>query len=309
MDGSGNNRPDGESSPQHAQPPEPEQGRGKDGGSESRAAREKELSQAHSVGWYAAWTTIVGVPLGILVAVVIALSSNGDASLVSAVPSRKPRLERIDLIARNGLPPHKPSLELLVHNGGRGTSVVSRARIEIMHLYPLPLCFTQGELPVSAHYGLQLPADAEPGEAFEVPIHQQIEADQADRFTIGLGVGSADPGNDQLDGLYLFEVEVSLVHDGEVPALPMGRALISLDRLPFTTEYLLREGQFPEVVQEYKGYLGYVSPRKTWATQMPCWQKNAQSIIRAGKSDATRSRQLQTILDTVAVPSFSEVEP
>jgi hypothetical protein len=248
---------------------------------------------------------LVATIIGMLIAAAAFAYDRLEGSGSAEVPAKTPQLERIDLIARNGLPPHRPALELLVHNGGRGRSVVSRAQIKIVKVYPLPLCFTQGELPLSKQYGVQLPEDSEPGDVVEVPIHQQIPGDQADRFLIDLGVAPADPESDSLEGLYLFEVEVSLLHDGTAPPLPMGKALVSLDEPPFTTEYVLREGEFARVEREY----GAGGPaRQTWATQLPCWQANARELLRAESSQATRSQQLQAIMDGVVIPSLSEVD-
>jgi hypothetical protein len=175
-----------------------------------------------------------------------------------------------------------------------------------VRVHQLPLCFTQGELPISNRYGVLLPEDSEPGSFVEVPIHQQVPGDRADRFVIDLGVAPAYPESNRLAGLYLFEVEVSLVHDGAAPPLSMGRALVSLDEPPLTTEYVLQDGDFAQLEQEY-GALN--PPRQTWASQLPCWQANARALRRAEGSEATRSQQLQTIMDAVVIPSFSEAEP
>lgn len=278
-------------------------------GTARRSPEERERQEGHSIAWYAAWATIVSVPVGVLTAIAIALFSGGSTP-TSAEGSREPQLERIDLIAHNGLPPHRPAVELLVHNGGRGRAVISRARIEVLRVYPLPLCFTQGELPTSERYGTEIPADAEAGDVIEVPLHQQIGGDGADRFQIEVGVSSTKPDG-ELPGLFLFELSVSLIHDGESDPLSMGNALIAAPMLPFTTEYLLRKGEFPEVVATYSPASEYVRPtppRKLWASQMPCWQANGRTALRARGSEAAMSPQLRENLDSAGVPSFTELE-
>jgi hypothetical protein len=274
---------------------------------DEKAAREAKKRQEEAdarLSRGANWAAIVSAVLGAAaVAAAYLAFFKGDDPVPAAAP-RAAGLERVDLIARNGLPPHKPGLELLVHNGGRGRSVVSRARIEVLKVYPMPLCFTQGELPVSGRYGVRLPEDSQPGDVVEAPIHQQVPPDGADRFVVDLGVAPADPGGDSLDGLYLFEVEVSLVHDGGSSPLPMGKALVSLEELPFTAEYVLRKGQFSRMEREYGS-----PPPETWATPLICWQANGRTLLRAASSEATRSRQLQTIMEVVTVPSLSEIEP
>jgi hypothetical protein len=269
-----------------------------------REARERQEEADVRLGRRANWAAIVSAAVGAAALALAYLTFfKGDDPVPAAAP-RTARLERVDLIARNGLPPHKPGLELLVHNDGRGRSVVSRARIEVLRVYPMPLCFTQGELPVSGRYGVRLPEDSQPGDVVEVPIHQQVPPDGADRFVFDLGVAPADPGSDTLEGLYLFEVEVSLVHDDGSSPLPMGKALVSLEELPFTTEYLLRKGQFSRLEREYGS-----PPPQTWMPPLPCWQANGRTLLLAASSEATRSRQLQTIMDVAVVPSLSEAEP
>jgi hypothetical protein len=308
MDQSKDSRAGEGPSPDDAQTAQPKQ---ESGGPETAGtgAAESEHQEGHSVGWYAAWATIVSLPVGVLTAIAIALFSGGSTP-TAAEGSREPQLERIDLIARNGLPPHKPAVELLVHNGGRGRAVISRAKIEILRVYPLPLCFTQGELPISERYGTEIPADAEAGDVIEVPLHQQIGRDGADRFQIQVGVSSIEPDG-ELPGLFLFELSVSLVHDGESDPLQMGNALIAAPELPYTTQYLLRKGEFPEVVATYAPASEYVSPvppRKLWATQMPCWQANGRTALQARDSQAAMSPQLRENLDSAGIPSFAELE-
>lgn len=281
-------------------------------------ATETERQQGHSVAWYAAWATIISVPVGVLTAIAIALLSGGSTP-TSAEGSRESQLERIDLIARNGPLPQRPALELFVRNSGRGTAVISRAEIAVLRVYPLPLCFTQGALPVSESYGVQLPPDAEPGETIEAPLHQQVGTNEADRFKIRFSVDpdrirdygvaakelSAREADGQLPGFYVFEIAVTLVHDGEGAPLEMGTALVSLPGLPVGGEYLLEEGEFKKVTETFPTSHPL---QEVWGEPMSCWRANGQNAIRARESDATRSPQLDEILSAASIPSWSEVE-
>ena len=273
----------------------------------------------HSLAWYAAWATIISIPVGILTAIAIALFAGGNEVSISAESPRKAQLERIDLIARNGLPPQKPALELLVRNGGRGTAVISRAEIEVLRVYSLPLCFTQGALPVSESYGVRLPPDAKPGETIEAPLHQQVGTSEADRFKIRLSVDldrvreygvaagelGAEEGDGQLPGFYIFEIAVALVHDGGGAPLEMGTALVSLPGLPLGGEYLLEEGGFKRVTETF---LTSKPLLEIWGEPISCWQANGRTAMRARGSDGTRSPQLEEILSAAAIPRWSEVE-
>jgi hypothetical protein len=181
--------------------------------------------QEHSVFWYAAWAAIVAVPVGVLTAIAIAVFGGGSEVSISADSPRNPRLERVDLIARNPVPSQEPGLELLVRNSGSGRSVISRAQLEILRVYPLPLCFAQGDLSLSGRYGVELPPTSEPGEVVEVSLHQQLGGNEADRFRIKLETRPREESG-LVNSLHLFEVAVALVHDGRRDPLPMGTSLI-----------------------------------------------------------------------------------
>jgi hypothetical protein len=265
---------------------------------------------------------VVGIVVGVLTILGIFFGvpdlGGGEKHVgVASVPS-DPRLERVDLIAHNGprleridpITPKglsgKPAVEVIVRNGGAGRAVISRAEIKILRMYSLPLCWTQGSLPVSEIYGAQLPVDAKPGDVVEVPLHQQVGPNQADRFEIGVSaIGEVLEGKSELSGLYLFEFEVSLAHDGEETALPIGTALLSLPEVPLSSEFLLLNG-LAEVNREFNWEGRPV--REVWTDQMPCWQANARTAIGAAESRATMSPTLRQILDAVFVPTFAEAE-
>lgn len=250
---------------------------------------------------------MIGVPIA-LAALVLAYLALPDDGEPRSEPETTPELERVDLIVRNDPLPERPALELLVHNGGRGRSVVSRAELEIARIVPLPLCFTQGGLGVSESYGAELPVDAEPGTVVTVPVHQQVAPDAADRFEVALSVVGDDPVTGEgLRGVYLFELDVSLAHDGKAEPLPMGRALVSLPTLPLGTEYVLAEGDFQKITEVFR--TPSVPLREAWAEPMACWRENTKVLMGVRVSEAARSPQLDEIFRSASLPSFSEVEP
>ena len=250
----------------------------------------------------ASWATILGVPIGV-VAVLLAYLALVDDDSGSVQISRSPRLERVDLIVRNSSPPHRAALEPIVHNGGRGRAVISKARIEILAVHPLPLCFTQGGFPLSEVYGARLPATADPGDVVETPLHQEIGPDQPDRFRIELGVISDETVD--FRGLYLFEVRVSLVHDGERQALSLGEALVSLPGVP-GTEYFLTAAE-AKILDEAFNPKG-IPVRRYWAAQMGCWRSNTRITRRALASPIARSPQMDAVDSGIVTPTFSALE-
>ncbi len=204
----------------------------------------------------------------------------------------------------NGEPPVRPALEIIVNNGGAGTSVVSRVQLEVRHVYALPLCYTQGDFPLSERYGATLSVDAEPGDVVDVPVHQRLAPGEPDRFKIELGV-AGEEGKGELPGYYLFDLDASLVHDGASRSLPMGHALVSLPGLPFKPVYYLAEGDFRDVDETYNA--SGKSPRVVWAGPFKCWRRNAEALKMAGSTDAARSPELQESIEIADPPTFAEL--
>jgi hypothetical protein len=232
----------------------------------------------------------------------------GDESSGSKQARGAANLERIDLIPRNGDLSIDPGVELLVHNAGLDSSVVSRARIEVLAAHRLPLCYTQGDLPLSEGYDLQLPGDAAQGDVVEAPLHQQIGPLGNDRFGIDLGVD--DSGGEEgrpFPGVHLFELSLSLTHDGLDQPLSMGTVLISIPEVPMATLYYLREGELSELEDSYNGARYYTS-EEMWSSTMPCWGANAEAMMDVQRSPAARSPQLEEALGEAVVPNFSEAE-
>jgi hypothetical protein len=231
------------------------------------------------------------------------LKGGGDGSTVAIETTRSAppaRLEQVDLLVEDGLGeyPFHSRLETTLHNTGGRLVVINRARIEILHVYELPLCFTQGGIPVTGSYGVSLPADARPGDVVEVPLHQQLGADEPDRIHLDLSVEG-----DDLEGVYLFELDVSLVNDGSKSPLPLGRALVSLPETPAPEHYVWREGDAEILNETFNPYGKPV--REVWGEMMPCWRSNTKLLRRALDGPAARSTQLAEIGGEMVTPTYS----
>jgi len=260
-------------------------------------------------GRWASWATIVAVPIALVGLALGYFALDGEESSDAKQAAGPARLERIDLIPRNGDASVEPSLELMVHNAGLDSSVVSRARLEVLAVHRLPLCYTQGDLPLSEGYDVQLPGDAAQGDVVEAPLHQQIQPGGNDRFRIDFGVD--DKGGEEgrpFPGVHLFELGVALVHDGLTDPLPMGNVLLSIPELPRGDGgYYLGVGDLALLEDSYNAY-GYYTPREMWSRNMPCWTANAEALIDIADSSAARSSQMEVVLREAIVPSFSEAE-
>jgi len=283
-----------------------------------RQRKEKRAAGGERLPRWANWATIVAVPIAIVAAVLAIVAPAGDSPVEPQTPATPvsrpavkppreavsspeppPQLERVDLIVRNGPLPRHPKLELIVHNVGRGRAIASRARIEIRRKYLLPLCFTQGGFSLSGEYNAEIPAAADPGYVVETPLHQQVAPGQPDRFEIALGV-APDPSPDFF-GLYMYELRVSLLHDGEARPLPMGDALVSIPGIPDAESYYLTAGGFAKLDAVF-------NPGESpdyWAQAKPCWRSNTRALRRALAGAATRSPSLNAVGARMVTPDFS----
>lgn len=258
---------------------------------------------------WANWATIIALPIALAGAVIAVIAVDWGGSAAPAPAPASSRLQGVDLAVRNGLPPQKAGLEVLLHNAGTQRSVVSGAQIEILHVDPLPLCFTQGELPLSSRYGTQLSTGAKPGEVVEVPLHQQLGADGADRFAIALGLTDKEEGgNGELSGMYLFELDVSLMHDTERRPLHLSEALVSLPELPLGSGMYVWTPDTARFLATSYLHAEGLSAEEAWGQQMPCWRANTNTLRRALSSSAARSPQLEALGREIVTPTYAALE-
>jgi hypothetical protein len=75
-------------------------------------------------------------------------------------------------------------LEIALSNAGARRAVVDRAEIEVLHVYELQPCALKGDLASVSTNGVSLATDAQPGEMVTAPLHRQLGAGAADRFSI-----------------------------------------------------------------------------------------------------------------------------
>jgi hypothetical protein len=230
-------------------------------------------------------------------------SGGGETTVaIEPIPHVAPvaGLKAVDLLVEDevGRYPFHSRVEATLHNTGGRLAVITRARIKVLHVFELPLCFTQGGVPVSGSYGVPLPVDAQAGELVEAPLHQQVGADEADRFALNLSVEGAD-----LKGVYLFDLDISLVNDGSTAPLPLGRVVVSLPETPTPQNYVWREGDGESLNETFNPY-GY-PVREFWAENMLCWRENTKRLRRAFDGPATHSPELADIAEGLVTPTYA----
>lgn len=230
-----------------------------------------------------------------------------DSGTVYVEKSHRPsRLSLVDLSVREITGPyqHHSRLEIALHNTGDRLVVIDGARIEIRRAYAVPLCFTQGTLPLSNTYGLLLPIGASDGRVVTKALHQQIGPDRADRFDILLGAKASTDG--ELPGDYLFELDVSLENDGPSSPFRLGRVFVTLPEIPRPSEFYwtdtTAEGINKFLHPDYR-LIGYLRTRA-----LPCWRRNTAMLARVLARKGIRSPELDEIASQLATPVFSELK-
>ena len=267
-----------------------------EGKEESGAGSKRPLS--HLV----AWATIVSAVVAVAVAANDFLSSESEDGAPSS--SVSPRLRPAGLNVINSDASQKPTLDVLLHNEGGQRSIISGAKFEVLGVDALPYCFTQGDLPVSGRYGAQLSTDSKEGDAVEVQLHQQLAADAADRFQVSLSLEGEAKGS-----LYLFELGVSVLHDGKQDPTPVGRALVSLPQVPFGSVYYLAEDTIGYLRQYTRTYIEYDDgpTGELWAEPLACWLKNAKAIRAGLAGPAERSPEMAAVGPEIITASLAEL--
>jgi hypothetical protein len=244
--------------------------------------------------------------LGMLAGLLIALAAwliprGGDSGPNVGAAQRPSNLELVDLLVKEAGGGSR--LEVTLHNTGERRVVIDGARIEIRRVYEAGHCYPQGDLPLSNSYGVQLPPDSSPGTELKAPLHQQLGADQADRFAISFGLPESDmppPVN------YLFELDLSLTNDGPAGPLPLGGVQVSLPYAPAPGEDFWVDGSAEYLAAEFD--LSNERSLGEFRAAMRCWRANTAVLEEAFSHPAVRSPNLDAISDLMVKPSFAAVE-
>ncbi len=272
------------------------------GRSSKKTGPMRRVSDARLSRWQS-WAVIASVALAFAIWLAPNPFDDDGGSRVESAP-RASHLEPVSMTVREI---HKPyqrhaRLEVTFHNTGGQLVVVSEARVRIRRVYELRPCFPQGDLPLSNTYGVLLPIDARPGALVRVPLHQQIGADEADRF--GILFGARANGKREVEGTYLFELDIALVTDGPRSPMSLGQALVSLPELPYPGNYYWGDKTAEFIAVTYPHIQGKRSFRRH---SMPCWKRNTTTLRNALSGPAVRSPELGAISETLVAPSISAI--
>jgi hypothetical protein len=184
----------------------------------------------------AAYATIVGA---LLAATTLAIALTGSAHNSSHQAPRPAILQPLSLVVEQAK--DKPSVQVIIHNLGSERSIVTEVRTHILAEERLILCGSQGELDLSGHYTVLLPATPSPGQVIATPLHEQLAGDEADRFSLAFAaVGQTSVKEFELpQRVYVYQLGLSLIHDAQRAPVRLGKVVLAVPALPRVNEYFL----------------------------------------------------------------------
>ncbi len=209
-----------------------------------------------------------------------ALVSGDDDSPAPAPVATATDLELIDLRVANdrasaepdGTPiPAVPTVSVRLHNKGNQRSVLTDAELTIEQVARVEFCQAGGSLDVSGKYDVVVPASTKVGDTIEVPLSQQLGADEADVFDLTF---TTDPEDDAYE-YRMYEVSLALRHDNAKRPLDAGRFLISVPFAPQQGDLLDAENEA--------------------SSERACYAKNEAAVAALLQSDAARSQQFDAL--------------
>ena len=233
---------------------------------------------------------LLGLPI-----VALAVMNNVPRFGGQGVPTRTdgPDLRAVDLTVLDD-----PSrLDIKLHNVGTRRLVLTRARVSVLAVVRLPLCYSQGGLGVTGHYDVTLPARTG---SVEVHLHQQLGPDEADRFRLAVGTSknnlqistpatAASPA--RLRSL-VYRLRVAIFHDGAATPIDLGEALVSVPSAPDEVEHFWPKALETKSQTELQTMYGW---ERLDRASMTCWRTNTSRLRRMLGSGGSRSPELAAV--------------
>lgn len=218
------------------------------------------------------------------------------------VTKRAPQIEPVSLQMPEPGPGEKSEVQIILHNVGNERSIIKRAVVRILHSDQMHLCFSQGSLGLSESYDVTLPDSPAPGQIVEVPLHEQLASDEADRFALSFRPEPPTTAEATTQGptIYLYQLELLLLHDVSNTPVRLGKVLLALPMAPEPEEfYWASKLESPSV---------RASGLSTWgagyyAKLMPCWRSNSLVLRQFLALAGERSPGLVNMASKVIVPS------
>jgi hypothetical protein len=142
-----------------------------------------------------------------------------------------PRIEIDSMTVRSSEPFRPFGINFQLRNTGSQLAVITAVDLHVEEFLKLPICGSQGYLPVSHHYPANMPLSTAPGKVVRIPISEQVGPDAADRFEISLRLPPSR--SVQMNAaIRLYRVRVGLIYDNLATPVEAGVVIVSLPLEP-----------------------------------------------------------------------------
>jgi len=182
-----------------------------------------------------------------------------------------------------------PRVQVSLHNTGVQRSVVTRAEFTVLRAAHFPLCEKQGNLILSNSYAVVLPTNPSSGMTVEVPLHQQLGPDEADRIEFRFQL----PNDVRTKGdatVYLYQLKVELLHDAQPGPLSVGQVLLAVPSAPDKT-YLWTKDKAADL--DYRASIAWLGPNTDEV--ISCLKTNTTDLKPILAVPGERSSNLQKL--------------
>lgn len=220
---------------------------------------------------------------------ILVSGNDGPATTVTHQHTGDLRLVDATLINDAG----RAALEIQVHNRGTGRVVISGAVVRVLRMIRLAECTNQGELSLSGRYSVALPTTLS---QIEVPLHQQLGPDTADRFSWDFGFPTAalqrGPEVGGADRSYVVLFRAALKSDDRATPLDLGRFVLGAPAVPQrVVQYWPRAYERARVAD----LAPFFGSDFRWDSHLPCWRTNNASLRAILAQPGARSPDLAAV--------------
>jgi hypothetical protein len=192
-------------------------------------------------------------------------------------------------------------LDVTVHNLGRRRAVLTGVRMTMRDFLYLPDCYTAGTVEPSRPYPVTLPDNPPSGAVMTIPLHEEVGADQVDRFTVGLHgpvrTAKGPRGSYPVGGTFLYRFGAALTADVQ-ENLPLGTAIVATPLDPHPSGQVWNPDD-PQRVAEWKQHIAGSSPIDLNTPDMQASMRCLDSNSRALKTLLARPGRRSDTLDHV----------
>jgi hypothetical protein len=193
----------------------------------------------------------------------------------------------------------RQQVQATVLNTGGTTVLIKSALLRILRVYTVPVCYSQGEIPLSGSYEAVLPQSVGrgPGSVVTVPLHDEARPGGSDRFAVSLSVAKS-PKKTYTARLYQIALSIISGSGGNITSI--GDFLVSLPYpLAPGEQYWTNElasASRSQLIGYFGGNIGHI---------LHCYRTNAARLKHSLRLRGVRGVGLQRVGQELRMPPAS----